>query len=149
MAGRASTGLHTVLYFRANPATESGYVLRLLDNRVVVLVPRFGVRAAQLPVFLYACIRALFVWAQTYAWPRCCLCTLQAACLPVCVTRTCVGRQIEGTVNLRRLADAGQLKRDAEGHAMHGPRGEKIRIFDRVKVRCMSSGVSAPPPVAL
>lgn len=45
-AGRGSTAFHTVLYFKENPATEDAYVLRILESKVVVLVPRFGIEVS-------------------------------------------------------------------------------------------------------
>ena len=42
-AGRGSTAFHTVLYFKENPTTEDAYILRILESRLVVLVPRFGI----------------------------------------------------------------------------------------------------------
>ena len=44
LAGRASVQLHTQLYFRDHPAAgEPAYVLGVHPDKVVVLVPRFGV----------------------------------------------------------------------------------------------------------
>jgi len=44
LAGRASVGLHTQLYFKDHPATaERAYVLSCHRDKVVVLVPRFGI----------------------------------------------------------------------------------------------------------
>jgi len=43
MAGRASTELHTLYYFRDRVVNERGIILRVRENGVVVLVPRFGI----------------------------------------------------------------------------------------------------------
>jgi exosome complex exonuclease DIS3/RRP44 len=40
---RASCGLHTILYFRNRPSVEPAYVLSVLPDRVVVIVPKFGI----------------------------------------------------------------------------------------------------------
>ena len=40
---RASCGLHTILYFRNRPSMESAYVLSVLPDRIVVIVPKFGI----------------------------------------------------------------------------------------------------------
>lgn len=43
-AGRGSTAFHTVLFFKENPAeAEDAYILRILETRLIVLVPRFGI----------------------------------------------------------------------------------------------------------
>ena len=41
-ASRASTNLHTVLYFRGRPTDEDAYVVNVASDRVVLLVPKFG-----------------------------------------------------------------------------------------------------------
>jgi len=44
LAGRASVSLHTQLYFKDHPAVgEKAYVLSVHPDKVVVLVPRFGI----------------------------------------------------------------------------------------------------------
>eukprot|EP00602_Paraphysomonas_sp_CaronLab_P006700 CAMPEP_0185034340 /NCGR_PEP_ID=MMETSP1103-20130426/24109_1 /TAXON_ID=36769 /ORGANISM="Paraphysomonas bandaiensis, Strain Caron Lab Isolate" /LENGTH=1005 /DNA_ID=CAMNT_0027570957 /DNA_START=192 /DNA_END=3209 /DNA_ORIENTATION=- len=40
---RASTGLHTIRYFRGKQSVEEAYVLSIYPERVVVIVPRFGI----------------------------------------------------------------------------------------------------------
>lgn len=47
-AGRGSTAFHTVLYFKENPTTEDAYVLRILESKLVVLVPRFGIEVRRM-----------------------------------------------------------------------------------------------------
>jgi len=44
-AGRASIGLHTLIYFRNRQVEEDAYVIKVRDNGVVVLVPRYGVES--------------------------------------------------------------------------------------------------------
>jgi len=41
-ASRASTNLHTLLYFKNRPTLEDGYVLSVAADRVVVLVPKYA-----------------------------------------------------------------------------------------------------------
>jgi exosome complex exonuclease DIS3/RRP44 len=43
LAGRASVSLHTQLYFRANPASEKAYIIAVHRDKLMVLVPRFGI----------------------------------------------------------------------------------------------------------
>eukprot|EP00658_Telonema_sp_P-2_P018231 TRINITY_DN17154_c0_g1_i1.p1 TRINITY_DN17154_c0_g1~~TRINITY_DN17154_c0_g1_i1.p1 ORF type:complete len:443 (+),score=129.45 TRINITY_DN17154_c0_g1_i1:100-1428(+) len=45
MAGRASVDLHTLFYFKDRTVQEKGIILRLRENGVGVLVPRFGIEA--------------------------------------------------------------------------------------------------------
>lgn len=59
-------------------------MLRVLPNKVVVLVPRFG---------------------------------------------------IEGMIPLGELEDKGQLKYDADRQTLAGPKGTRVTVLDRVKVR--------------
>ncbi|GAB5030333.1 exosome complex exonuclease [Nannochloropsis oceanica] len=83
-AGRGSTAFHTVLFFKENPAeAEDAYILRILETRLIVLVPRFG---------------------------------------------------IEGSIDLKPLADHGLLNRDADGHRITCPGNIKLRVFDKVQV---------------
>jgi len=42
-AGRASVGLHTLIFFRNRTETEDAYIIKVRDNGVVVLVPRYGI----------------------------------------------------------------------------------------------------------
>ena len=42
---RASCGLHTILYFNSRPSTETAYVLSVLPDRILVIVPKFGVES--------------------------------------------------------------------------------------------------------
>ena len=42
-AGRASVGLHTLIYFRGKEVREAAYVIKVRENGVVVLVPRYGI----------------------------------------------------------------------------------------------------------
>lgn len=43
LAGRASADLFTVIYFRGKTVREEGRIVRVRQNGVVVLVPRYGV----------------------------------------------------------------------------------------------------------
>ena len=43
LAGRASVGLHTQLYFRDFPQSEKAYVLAVHHDKLTVLVPKFGI----------------------------------------------------------------------------------------------------------
>ena len=43
MAGRASVSLHTLIYFREHPTETPGVVIKLRENGVRVLLPRFGI----------------------------------------------------------------------------------------------------------
>lgn len=45
---RASCALHTILYFRNRPSVEPAYVLSVLPDRVVVIVPKFGLEGTLL-----------------------------------------------------------------------------------------------------
>jgi len=45
LAGRASADLFTVIYFRGKTIREEGRIIRVKQNGVVVLVPRYGVEA--------------------------------------------------------------------------------------------------------
>ncbi len=42
-AGRASVGLHTLIFFRGRDEEEDAYVIKVRENGVVVLVPRYGI----------------------------------------------------------------------------------------------------------
>lgn len=42
-AGRASTGLHTLIFFRGKEVVEDAYIIKVRDNGVVVIVPRYGI----------------------------------------------------------------------------------------------------------
>ena len=42
-AGRASVALHTLIFFRAKATEEDAYVIKVRENGVVVLVPRYGI----------------------------------------------------------------------------------------------------------
>ena len=42
-AGRASVGLHTIIFFRSRQAVEDAYIIKVKENGVVVLVPRYGI----------------------------------------------------------------------------------------------------------
>mmetsp|Transcript_15462 Transcript_15462/g.48742 ORF Transcript_15462/g.48742 Transcript_15462/m.48742 type:complete len:277 (+) Transcript_15462:1146-1976(+) len=42
-AGRASVGLHTLIFFRGKEVVEDAHVIKVRDNGVVVLVPRYGI----------------------------------------------------------------------------------------------------------
>jgi len=42
-AGRASVGLHTLIYFRKGEVEEDAYIIKVRDNGIVVLVPRYGI----------------------------------------------------------------------------------------------------------
>ena len=42
-AGRASVALHTLIFFRGKEQLEDGYVIKVKENGVVVLVPRYGI----------------------------------------------------------------------------------------------------------
>ena len=42
-AQRASVNLHTLLYFKDKPSTEDAYVLSVLEDGIVILVPKFGI----------------------------------------------------------------------------------------------------------
>tara|TARA_B100000524_G_scaffold260752_1_gene141899 strand:- start:281 stop:3166 length:2886 start_codon:yes stop_codon:yes gene_type:complete len=42
-AGRASVGLHTLVFFRGRTVEEDAYIIKVRDNGVVVLVPRYGI----------------------------------------------------------------------------------------------------------
>ena len=42
-AGRASVALHTLIFFRNREALEDGYIIKVKENGVVVLVPRYGI----------------------------------------------------------------------------------------------------------
>ncbi|RKP01318.1 hypothetical protein CXG81DRAFT_12153 [Caulochytrium protostelioides] len=46
MASRASIVLFTNLFFRNKPATEEAYILRVLKNAVIVLIPKYGIENA-------------------------------------------------------------------------------------------------------
>ena len=45
MAGRASTELHTLYYFKDRVVSERGIIIRVRENGIVVLVPRFGIES--------------------------------------------------------------------------------------------------------
>lgn len=45
LAGRASASLHTNLFFKGRVVVESGVVMRIRANGVVVLIPRFGLES--------------------------------------------------------------------------------------------------------
>jgi len=45
-ASRASTNLHTLLYFRGKPSVDEAYILSVTADRVVVLVPKFGLEGS-------------------------------------------------------------------------------------------------------
>ncbi|EWM28885.1 exosome complex exonuclease, partial [Nannochloropsis gaditana] len=83
-AGRGSTAFHTVLFFKENPVeAEDAYILRILETRLIVLVPRFG---------------------------------------------------IEGTIDLKGLADQGLLNRQADGHRITCPGKVELKVFDKIRV---------------
>lgn len=42
-AGRASVGLHTLIFFRSRETVEDAHIIKVRENGVVVLVPRYGV----------------------------------------------------------------------------------------------------------
>ena len=42
-AGRASVALHTLIFFRHKEAVEDGHIIKVRENGVVVLVPRYGI----------------------------------------------------------------------------------------------------------
>ena len=42
-AGRASVGLHTLIFFRSREAVEDAHIIKVKENGVVVLVPRYGI----------------------------------------------------------------------------------------------------------
>jgi exosome complex exonuclease DIS3/RRP44 len=42
-AGRASVALHTLIFFRDRKAVEDAHIIRVRENGVVVLVPRYGI----------------------------------------------------------------------------------------------------------
>ena len=42
-AGRASVGLHTLIFFKGRDEEEDAYVIKVRENGVVVLVPRYGI----------------------------------------------------------------------------------------------------------
>jgi exosome complex exonuclease DIS3/RRP44 len=42
-AGRASVALHTLIFFRNKAVEEAAYVIKVRENGVVVLVPRYGI----------------------------------------------------------------------------------------------------------
>ena len=42
-AGRASVGLHTLIFFRGREAEEEAFIIKVRENGVVVLVPRYGI----------------------------------------------------------------------------------------------------------
>jgi len=42
-AGRASVGLHTLIFFRARDVVEDAYIIKVRENGIVVLVPRYGI----------------------------------------------------------------------------------------------------------
>jgi len=42
-AGRASVALHTLIFFRNKGAEEAAYIIKVRENGVVVLVPRYGI----------------------------------------------------------------------------------------------------------
>jgi exosome complex exonuclease DIS3/RRP44 len=42
-AGRASVGLHTLIFFRTRECVEDAFIIKVRENGVVVLVPRFGI----------------------------------------------------------------------------------------------------------
>ena len=42
-AGRASVALHTLIFFRGKETTEDAYIIKVRENGVVVLVPRYGI----------------------------------------------------------------------------------------------------------
>lgn len=45
-AQRASVNLHTLLFFKNRPSVEAGYVLTVSDQRIGVLVQRFGIEGS-------------------------------------------------------------------------------------------------------
>ena len=42
-AGRASVALHTLIFFRGREAREEAHIIKVRENGVVVLVPRYGI----------------------------------------------------------------------------------------------------------
>lgn len=46
LAGRASSALHTQIFFRNRVVVETGLVMRLRGNGVIVLVPKFGLEGS-------------------------------------------------------------------------------------------------------
>lgn len=42
-AGRASTALHTLIFFRGRETVEDAHIIKVKENGVVVLVPRYGI----------------------------------------------------------------------------------------------------------
>ena len=51
-AGRASVALHTLIFFRGKEAIEDAHVIKVKENGVVVLVPRYGIEG-----IVYVCKR--------------------------------------------------------------------------------------------
>ena len=51
-AGRASVALHTLIFFRNRTEHEDAYVIKVRENGVVVLVPRYGIEGV-----VYVCGR--------------------------------------------------------------------------------------------
>jgi exosome complex exonuclease DIS3/RRP44 len=49
MAGRASVGLHTLLYFKNRPTIDTACVIKIKSNGAVVLVPKYGIEG---PVYV-------------------------------------------------------------------------------------------------
>ena len=49
-AGRASVALHTLIYFRGREREEEAHIIKVKENGVVVLVPRYGIEG-----IVYAC----------------------------------------------------------------------------------------------
>ena len=49
-AGRASVALHTLIFFRGKEREEEAHVIKVKENGVVVLVPRYGIEG-----IVYAC----------------------------------------------------------------------------------------------
>lgn len=131
-AGRGSTAFHTVLYFKENPTTEDAYILRILESRLVVLVPRFGIEVRAWvgggggggSVFKKGGGGVAFL----------CLDRPVRHHLP---TERPTNESIhgpshnppnlnlnvilQGSIDLRALADKGLLQRDPEGHTMTAP----------------------------
>ena len=51
MAGRASVGLHTLIFFKDRPTVADARIIRVRTNGLIVFVPKFGIEG---PVYFHS-----------------------------------------------------------------------------------------------
>ena len=99
-----------MLYFRENPTTDEAYVLKILETRLVILVPRFGIEVCTCACAVCMCVsvsrldrqissRTMYVQTRRFvhAIPR--TCTHRAP-------STCGGWRTRGSSSGTRTATA-------------------------------------------